>query len=589
MTLAMEPGVRRVATYERVSSEDQRERETIKTQRDALDRRFASEPAVIRVDRYVDEAVSGSKGVADRPDGGRLLRDAEVGRFNELWVYRLDRLGRDLVDMAIVGRRLRQLRIRLVSLVEGEPDPFMFDIQAALAENEKRIFRQRSADGMERAAREGRYTGGIVAFGYVALHRKEMARLVPDTRPLSDTLDLSAADVIRRMYHRLAIDGWTCPRIAIELNALAVPTSYARVGREVKRGERRERTQGVWRGGRIRNMVREPKYMGRLEYGRRTKQPRDVIPASIVPLVSEELWQAAQQALYRNRRVSRNTRRRYLLKGVIRCGCCGLTYIGSQGRPGASWYRCGGRQRDRGPLGGACPSAFLRGDEIERQVWTDIERFLRNPGDVLADLKAEIGGENDAAIAEADLVTLRSALDSLHTQRERVLGLAIRGHIVEAEADLELDRIARERAALDGRVAELEAPHALPVPDGALDLLDEVRSRLEAGLTDEQRQEIVRLLVKITVRTDAAENGIKKSARAVIEYAFPKTTLGVLQTSTGTGSLPPPAGTAPGRWWPARRGRSRPAPLPSADEAPPARHVRIRGAHRETARPDQPW
>jgi site-specific DNA recombinase len=249
--------------------------------------------------------------------------------------------------------------------------------------------------------------------------------------------------------------------------------------------------------------------------------------------VSEELWQAAQEALRRNRRVSRNTHRRYLLKGIIRCGSCGLTYVGSQGRPGSSWYRCGGRQADRGPLGGACPSAFLRGAEIERQVWADIERFLRNPGDVLADLEAELGGENEAAIAEAERITLRGAITSLGTQRERVLGLAIRGHLGEVEAERELERIGRERVTLEARVGELEAPRAPAIAEGAHALLDEVRGRLDAGLTDEQRQEIVRLLVKITLRTDAAENGGKSSARAVVEYAFPKTALGVLQTRTG--------------------------------------------------------
>ncbi len=276
-------------------------------------------------------------------------------------------------------------------------------------------------------------------------------------------------------------------------------------------------------------------YAGRLEYGGRAKHARDVIPAAIEPLVSEELWQAAQEALHRNRRVARNTRRRYLLKGVIRCASCGLTYVGSQGRPGASWYRWGGRQRDRGPLDGACASAFLRGDEIERQVWADIERFLRNPGDVLGDLEGELAGETEAVIAEAELITLRSAINGLQTQRERVLGLAIRGHLSDAEADRELERITRERAALEARVGALGAPQALAVIEGANELLEAVRGRLDAGLTDEQRQEIVRLLVKITVRTSAGENGGKKSARAVVEYAFPKTTLGVLQTPTGRG------------------------------------------------------
>ena len=166
-------------------------------------------------------------------------------------------------------------------------------------------------------------------------------------------------------------------------------------------------------------------------------------------------------------------------------------------------------------------------------MWADIERFLRNPGDTLADLEAELGGENEAAIAEAECITLRGAIHGLHTQRERVLGLAIRGHLGEAEADRELERIACEREALEARVGELEAPQALAIAESAHELLDKVRGRLEAGLTDEQRQEIVRLLVKVTVRTDAGANGGRKSARAVIEYAFPKTTLGVLQTSTG--------------------------------------------------------
>jgi hypothetical protein len=69
-------------------------------------------------------------------------------------------------------------------------------------------------------------------------------------------------------------------------------------------------------------------------------------------------------------------------------------------------------------------------------------------------------------------------------------------------------------------------------------LLDEVRRRLAAGLTDAQRQEIVRLLVKITVRTDDPVDGRRPAARAVVEYAFPKAASGVLRTSTGRDSWP---------------------------------------------------
>jgi len=69
------------------------------------------------------------------------------------------------------------------------------------------------------------------------------------------------------------------------------------------------------------------------------------------------------------------------------------------------------------------------------------------------------------------------------------------------------------------------------VPEEVHDLLAEVRARLDAGLTDEQRHEIVRLLVGIVVRTSIGDDG-KKTANAVVTYRFPA----VVPTCTVTGS-----------------------------------------------------
>ncbi len=553
--MTTETAVRRVATYERVSSEDQRERETIKTQRDALDRRLASEADVTLVDRYVDEAVSGSKKVANRPDGVRLLRDAEAHRFNELWVYRLDRLGRDLVDMAIVGRRLRQLGIRLLSMTEGEPDPFMFDIMAVIAENEKRVFLERTADGINSAAGDGQYCGGIVPFGYQVQGTREAARLEPDTSLL--WADQSAADIVRWIYERLGLDRWSCRRISDELNARGVPTHYAHDGRLVKRDNRKQHTQGVWRSGRIRNLVVNPVYRGELQYGRRTSKPRrdrGVISAPVEALVSPALWHAAQETLAANRSIAKNTRRRYLLRGVIRCGVDGLSYCGTQGRGEVGWYRCTGQMVERGPLPGRCWGQSIRSDAIEPLIWADIERWLRNPGDILDELEGR--GERDAqgAVAAAESITLAHALDALEEQRRRTLALSIRGRLSDAELDVELDRIAAEKAELEARVAALEPQAASEAPEVAIDALTALRARLDSGLTDEDRQEIVRLLVRITIHTETPVEGGRKTARATVEYRFPA----VVETRTGRGSSPPQAGSGPAS--PPRRSRARSRP-----------------------------
>ena len=93
--------LRRVVTYERVSSEDQRERATIKTQQDELAVDLSKEPNVRLGTRYIDDGVSGTIPMAHRPAGKRLLADAGRGLFDEVWVWKIDRLGRDDVDPLI--------------------------------------------------------------------------------------------------------------------------------------------------------------------------------------------------------------------------------------------------------------------------------------------------------------------------------------------------------------------------------------------------------------------------------------------------------------------------------------------------------
>ncbi|HJX68339.1 MAG TPA: hypothetical protein VJ258_06445, partial [Candidatus Limnocylindrales bacterium] len=166
--------------------------------------------------------------------------------------------------------------------------------------------------------------------------------------------------------------------------------------------------------------------------------------------------------------------------------------------------------------------------------WADVERFLRNPGDVLDELDGLAERETQGAIAEAEAITLARALEDLEQQRKQALNLNIRGRLPDAELEQTLDRIETDRTGLEARVAALEPSQAEIVPQEARDLLAEVRARLDAGLTDEQRQEIVRLLVGIVIHTEVGEDG-KKSVRAVVTYRFPAPPAGV-STCTVTGS-----------------------------------------------------
>ncbi|MFH1485678.1 MAG: recombinase family protein [Chloroflexota bacterium] len=507
--------VRRVATYERVSSEDQRERETIKTQTEQLARRLDSDPTVLLVDRYVDDGVSGTIPLAGRPEGQRLLADARLGRFDELWVYKIDRLGRDDVDPLLVRRELENLGIIVYSVCEGVSDPFIYSIHVAFAAQARRDFLRKSADGMARAAGEGRYTGGIVPLGYVAEGKKPNVKLVPSDKPM--WADLTEADVVRRIYNRLAIDGWSCRKIAEELNALSVPTAYQKDGR----GVRGKKTECIWRAGRVRNLVVNTVYKGVFQYGRRTSKKRELISAEVPALVSEEIWQAAQDTLAHNRVIAKNTPKHYLLSGTIKCAHCGKHYSATHGRDTIIWWRCNGRLTHRYLPEERCQGKGVKGTDIETAVWHDVETFLRNPGEVIQELAVNDSLDSAAAIAEAERTTLEAAIREKALERDRMIDAYRRGIIPIDDLDSHLKGIEAKQRELESRVQSLQ-PEVEAVPEDLPDedMLTEIRQRLDAGLDDKQRQEIVQLLVRqITIYTEAAEG--KRQAKAVIEYRFP--------------------------------------------------------------------
>ncbi len=517
-----------IATYARVSSDEQRDRHTVRNQRSALSRRLSSEPGLTVFKHYEDDGVSGTVPLEERPSGGALVRDARARRFSQIWVVRSDRLGRDAFELLRIWRVFESIGVALRATDENIDDPFYFDIHAVIAANERRKFLERSAEGMNRAASEGRYTGGIVPLGYTVSGDRGFRRLVPDDSPM--WAGLSAADVVRRIYHHLAVDGWTCPRIAAEFNSLGIPTSYCRDGR----GVRGRRTQGLWRSGHIRNLVVNPVYRGILQYGRRSSRPngREVISASVTALVSEDVWNAALSTLKRNRAFPRNSRHSYLLRSLIRCAVCGLTFCGTWAR--GPRYRCNGSMAQRGPLQGKCIGASIKGEKLEAAVWSDVSRFLTHPSELVDELLAESSDVGACAVAEAERASLLDARNSAQDRRKRAIDLYTRAKLSDTEFDAIAADVERELNALDERLADLEPDQDVAGDALSEDVLAEIRERLEDDLSEAERQEIVQLLVRrITVHTTLPDRG-RKHVQVVIDYRFPP----VVQTRTGMDSLP---------------------------------------------------
>ena len=179
------PNPRSIATYARVSSDEQRDRHTVRNQRSALSRRLSSEPDVLSSSSITRMTASPALSLSKIGRlAARLSRDARVGRFSQVWVVRSDRLGRDAFELLRIWRVFESIGIALRATDENIDDPFYFDIHAVIAANERRKFLERSAEGMNRAAKEGRYTGGIVPARLLRSQAIEVAAASsPTTRP----------------------------------------------------------------------------------------------------------------------------------------------------------------------------------------------------------------------------------------------------------------------------------------------------------------------------------------------------------------------------------------------------------------------
>jgi len=113
--------------------------------------------------RYVEEKVSGSVPAAKRPGFARLLEKMEPG--DTLIVTKLDRIGRDSIDVQQTVSRFAEQGMRLIVLQLGNLDltssagSLMVKVLAAMADFERDLIIERTQAGQARARAAGKHMG----------------------------------------------------------------------------------------------------------------------------------------------------------------------------------------------------------------------------------------------------------------------------------------------------------------------------------------------------------------------------------------------------------------------------------------------
>jgi len=111
------------------------------------------------VEQY-DETVSGTKGVKDRSELSRMLKDASRRKFEKVVVWSVDRLGRNMKHLVSVLSQLKDTGINLYSYKQGIDtsttmgESFFYMI-GIFAELENNMRKERQVAGIKRALANG--------------------------------------------------------------------------------------------------------------------------------------------------------------------------------------------------------------------------------------------------------------------------------------------------------------------------------------------------------------------------------------------------------------------------------------------------
>jgi len=297
----------RVALYMRVSSEEQRDRETIEIQREFLEqycRLYGLEIAEI----YADDGVSGTVPLYERPDGRRLLEDVREDRFTAVLVSKLDRLGRSLLVIVDAHDRLdaagATLRSGREPIDTSNPSGrLIFQMLASFAEYDRENIRERTQAGLHRAFRRGKHMGRI-PYGYRANADARLEVVEPE------------AEIVREIIANIA-GGSTLYAEAKRLSDSGVPAPGTRYGS----GERKPGR--LWQSKTLSNIVHQNAYIG-VHYVK-INGGEEIIERE-VPIILENasIRDKAVAALSENRRYrNRKNDRRCLLAGLVKCAHCG--------------------------------------------------------------------------------------------------------------------------------------------------------------------------------------------------------------------------------------------------------------------------
>lgn len=446
----------RVGLYPRVSGHEQEDNYSIPEQIDRMKKYCESRDWMV-YKIYTDSAYSGSN--MDRPGLQDMIKDCEQGKLDMVLVYKLDRLSRSQRDtLFLIEDVFDKNGVGFTSMTENfdTSTPFgkaILGVLAVFAQLEREKIKERTMDGKDARAKEGKWHGG---------------KWIPIGYDYDGMLWINEYEAMQvREIADLFIKG--TPVRTIE-------RIVAEKGYKHKHGE--------WEAKTIRRVLSNPVNIGMIKN-------RDTWYKGLHdPILDQKTFDAIQK-LMEGRREEYGAQRAHqtLLGGILYCKNCGARYARQRYRD-LYYYSCYSRSKKMKKMikDPSCRNKHYRDIALDSAILGEIEKLAIDPNRI-----AQVKKNRPASDVSEKIKSINSEIAKIDTQISKMMDLYALGTI-------DLDTISDKVAALNATKTALKKEvESMNVPDKKEELTDQeirdIASLMKDDLPLEDKRNIVQSLI----------------------------------------------------------------------------------------------
>lgn len=341
----------RVTFYTRVSTTHLKQTSSLLNQTEYFEHLIKENPNWTYLPGYIDNGISGTSDIK-REQFMHMINDAKKNKFDLIMTKEISRFSRNTLDSIKYSRMLLNQGVAVYFLNDNIntalPDSELrLTIMASMAQDEIRRLSERVKFGMSLSQQQGHLLGNNLLYGYSKNKITETLVIIP-----------KEAKIVKKIYTLYTIHNYSLNKIASFLNKQKVPTKLNK----------------KWEVITIKRILTNPKYKGYycghksevIDYMSKkiNKLPENEWISykstnTIPPIISEELWNKANQKLSKNTHyIAKNI---YALSNKIYCqNDSSLYYPRYQTKNDITWL-CSNYLKNKKQ---SCNTAILREKEL---------------------------------------------------------------------------------------------------------------------------------------------------------------------------------------------------------------------------------